>query len=194
MRAQAGTVTVDVARRRRVGRALVALLVAMPVLVGGVRARAELLEVRQIAGGMECPECARRLRLLIKEIPGVDQTETSWNRRVLTVRFHRGSRATLAQVRAAVVRQHFEAREAELLIAGRLTIDATGGHWLRVSGSEQTYRIDLRGRTADWQRAIGELAGAEVLIAGRVPGGARAEDPLVLFPVSIERAVPRPLR
>lgn len=194
MRAQAQTVAVDGARRRGAGRVAIALLAALPALLGVGRARAELLEVRQIAGGMECPECARGLRLLIKEIPGVAAAETSWNRRVLTVRFQRGNRATLAQVRAAVVRQHFEAREAELLIAGRLTIDAGGRHWLWVSGSEQTYGIDLRGRSADWQRAVGELSGAEVLVTGRVPGGARAEDPLILFPVSIERARTRPFQ
>jgi hypothetical protein len=187
VKARAGAVVVKGARWRRTGRAAVALLVAMLALLGGGRAQAELLEVRQIAGGMECPECARGLRLLIKAIPGVDAAETSWNRRMLTVRFRRGNRATLGQVRAALVRQHFEAREAELLIAGRLTIDPAGRYWLRVTGSQQTYRIDVSGRTADWRRALDDLAGAEVLVNGRVPGAALAEDPLVLFPVSIER-------
>jgi len=169
------------------GAAAVALSLAL-ALAGG-RARAELLEVRQIAGGMECPECARGLRLLIKEIAGVDAAETSWNRRVLTVRFRPRNHATLAQVRAAVARQHFQAREAEIVVSGRLTADAAGGApSLYVAESELTYRIDLTGREESWRRALGELSGAEVIVTGRVPGSALGDDPLVVFPIEIHRA------
>ena len=61
----------------RVAAALIALaptalaLIALPIWP----ARAELLAVRQIAGGMECPECARGLLLQVKAIPGVDNAE-----------------------------------------------------------------------------------------------------------------------
>jgi cation transport ATPase len=172
---------------------VLAALTAVATLAGTGwgRARAELLEVRQIAGGMECAECARGLRLLVKQIAGVDDAETSWNRRVLTVRFHPGNRATLAQVRAAVARQHFEAREAEIVVAGLLTLDAAGGAWLRVAESTLSYRIELTGRDAAWRRALTELAGAQVVVTGRVPGSARAEDPLLLFPVDLRRALGR---
>ena len=168
---------------------LVVVLLLLPWGLG--RARAELLEVRQVAGGMECPECARGLRLLVKQIAGVEDAATSWNRRVLTVRFQPGSRATLAQVRAAVTRQHFQAREAEIVVAGRLSLDGAGRAWLRVPESELSYRLDLSGREAGWRRALDELSGAQVIITGRVPGSAHAEDPLVLFPVDVQRA-PRP--
>ena len=169
--------------------AAAAAAVALALALAGGSARAELLEVRQIAGGMECPECARGLRLLIKEIAGVEAAETSWNRRVLTVRFRARNRATLAQVRAAVVRQHFQAREAEIVVSGRLTDDLAGGSpSLRVSGSELSYRIDLTGRDASWRRQLGALAGAEVIVTGRVPGSALADDPLVLFPIEVQRA------
>lgn len=179
--------------RRRAGVLAVVAATALPAVValGSGRARAELLEVRQVAGGMECPECARGLRLLVKQIAGVTDTATSWNRRVLTVRFQPGSRATLAQVRAAVIRQHFQAREAEIVVSGRLSLDGEGCAWLRVPESELSYRLDLTGRDAAWRRALSELSGAPVVVTGRVPGSAHAEDPLVLFPVDVQPA-PRP--
>jgi hypothetical protein len=181
--------------------AAVVVAAAVGALLAQGRASAELLEVRQIAAGMECPECARGLRLLVKEIAGVDDAETSWNRRVLSVRFHPGSGATLAQVRAAVSHQHFEPREAEVVIAGQLTlapaarsagsqsVAAAATLWVPESGL--TYRIDLLGREAAWRRTWAEMSGGEVVITGRVPRGDRAEDPLVLYPIDIQRADPR---
>jgi hypothetical protein len=159
--------------------------------LGSSRARCEILEVRQVAGGMECAECARGLRIMIRAIPGVDDAETSWNRRVLTVRFHAGNRATLAQVRAAVTRQHFEAREAEIVVAGRWTVDAAGQPWLSVPEPGLSYRIDLTGRDAEWCRALAEFRGLEVVATGRVPGTDRGDDPMVLFPIAVRAAPSR---
>jgi hypothetical protein len=150
-----------------------------------LRARAEILEVRQVAGGMECPECARGLRLLVREIPGVNDAETSWNRRVLSVRFKAGNHATLAQVRAAVIHQHFQAREAELVVAGRWTVDSAGQLWLSVPETGARYRIDLTGRGAEWRRALSAFRGQEVVATGRVPGAADGGDPLILSPITV---------
>src|SRR3954470_6160368 len=135
-----------------------ALFLAMTLPASG--AHGELLEVRQVAGGMECPECARGLRLLARDIPGVQAAETSWNRRVLTLHFRAGSRATLTEVRSIVLRQHFQIREAEIVVAGRLRLDAGGAAFLLVPESGLSYRIDISGGPAtgtDWR---GTLAAA----------------------------------
>jgi hypothetical protein len=168
---------------------MVMIVVIVPAVVPAP-ARAELLEVRQVAGGMECPECARGLRLLVKGIAGVDDADTSWNRRILTVRLHAGNGATLAQIRSAVSRQHFQAREAEIVVGGRLIADAAGQPWLSVPETKLSYRIDQTGRDARWRRALADLRETEIVMTGRVPGALGGRDPLVLFPLEFHRARP----
>ena len=163
-------------------------MAALVITAGSRRcARAELLEVRQVAGGMECPECARGLLLKVKSIPGVEAAETSWNRRMLSVRFHAGSHATLAQIRNVVAGQHFQAREAEIVIAGRLVVDGSGALSLQVPETGLAYRVDLTGRDPSWRRAFTDRTGERLVVTGRVPGLARDQDPLVLFPVDFPR-------
>jgi hypothetical protein len=161
----------------------------------GTAAQGELLEVRQIAAGMECPECARGLRLLAQSIPGVEAAETSWNRRILTLHFRAGSPATLAQVRSIVLRQHFQVREAEIVVAGRLHLDAvTSAASLFVPESGLTYRIELSSPpiATNWAGVLSAAAGQEVVVTARVPAGTTAEDPLVLWPLALRVRVPIP--
>ena len=161
-------------------------------LLGGRPARAELLEVRQVAAGMECPECARGLQMLVKRVPGVEAVETSWNRRMLTLKLRPGNHATLTQIRSIVLEQHFQVREAEIVVVGQVLLDPRGGASLFVRGSALTYRIDLGGQAGeDWRRSLAAAAGTEVVLTGRVPGAAIAEDPLVLWPLEMHAAPPR---
>ena len=126
-------------------------------------ARAELKEVTQIAAGMECAECSRNLRVAIKALDGVEDAETSWNRRILKVKFRAGSRATLDDVREIVRLHHFEAREAEIVAVGRLERSAGGDLTLRISGSDAVYLL---------KGAVPSVvpAGAAVEVKGRVAG------------------------
>jgi hypothetical protein len=178
---------------RVAGLALLALLapaVAAP-------AHAELLEVRQVAGGMECAECARALQLRVRALPGIDVAATSWNRRVLSARLQPGNHATLAQIRALVLAQHFQTREARIVVAGRLEPAAAGTMSLRVPESSVVYRIDLGGMsTAEgdgWRirLAAAAVAGASVVITGLVPGAPGGEDPQTLSPILLETRAPR---
>jgi copper chaperone CopZ len=155
------------------------LLVALAFPVAG--ARGELVEVRQVAGGMECAECARNLKLDIGRLDGVEAAAASWNRRVLTVRFRASSRATLEEVREVVRRHHFSAREAEVVARGRLS-DAPGGTalLLTVTGSGAVYEIAAGIRPAgaaptgglDLMARLAREAGrgGELTVRGRVAG------------------------
>jgi copper chaperone CopZ len=167
------------------------IVVLILLLVGAGPARAELLEVRQVASGMECPECARALQLRVKSLPGVDAVETSWNRRLLTLRLRRGNHATLTEIRSLVVAEHFQIREAEIVVAGQLLVDAAGNPALLVPESGLTYRIDIEGPAKPrWRRALADAAGTEVVITGRVPAAPLAADPLVLWPVDLRARPP----
>jgi hypothetical protein len=133
-------------------------------------ARAELLEVRQVAAGMECPECARGLRLLVKELDGVDDAATSWNRRILTVQFHPGNHATLDQIRGLVVKQHFVVREAEVVVAGTLAVTPEGAPTLVVPESGARYRLTAGSPKVEaWFRSLGRRGVTRVVVTGRVP-------------------------
>src|SRR3954468_3401298 len=88
----------EMSARRQI-TASVALIAALAVSSG---ARAELVEVRQVAGGMECAECAHQLRVEGGQLDGVNATEASWNRRILTVRLRARNRVTLEELRAVV--------------------------------------------------------------------------------------------
>ena len=138
-------------------------------------ARAELLQVRQVAAGMECPECARGLRVLVNALDGVEEAATSWNRRILTVRLRSGNHATLDQIRAVVVKQHFVAREADVVVAGALTVDAEGGATLVVTESGSRYRLTVGSpHVGEWISALGARTVARVVVTGRVPPAASA--------------------
>jgi Heavy-metal-associated domain len=150
---------------RRAARRTTALCALLGALGGApAAARSEVLEVRQIAGGMECVECARNLRIEVSRLPGVEAASTSFNRRVLTVRFARGNRSTLADVRAILRRQHFVPGEAEIVVAGRVRPDAAGQLILDV-GAGASFRLDLGGRSPAVPAGDGE-----VVITGRVAG------------------------
>jgi hypothetical protein len=144
----------------------VGVAVGMAVaIVAGRPARADLLQVRQIAKGMECAECARNLKVEIQKLDGVEAASASWNRRVLTVSLARGSKTTLTDIRAALRRQHFVPGEAEVVVAGRLVRTAEGEPLLD-GGPGVRYRLDL-GLVGG---AAAGGAGGEVLVTGRVPG------------------------
>jgi copper chaperone CopZ len=144
-------------------------------LAAGV-ARAELIEVRQVAGGMECAECARRLRMEVGRLDGVEATEASWNRRILTVRFRAQSHATLEEVRALVRRNHFSVREADVVVRGRVGRARSGALELTVSGSGAVYSIaaaapapgENDALTARLARAA--TGGRDITVRGRIAG------------------------
>lgn len=128
-------------------------------------ARAELIEVTQVAGGMECFECARRLRLDVQKLDGVADAVASWNRRILTVRFQPGSGATLAALQGILRRHHFVPREAEVLVSGRLSRAEDGRPLLRVSGTAESFVI------AGTKATLAEAkVGVELRVRGRVDG------------------------
>jgi hypothetical protein len=167
-----------------------ALVLLLLLLVAGVGAtRAEVIEVRQVARGMECPECAHNLQVQVKRLDGIETASASWNRRVLTVRFARGSRSTLGDVRAVVRRQNFVPGEAEIVVIGRLRRE-TGGVLVLEGGPGARYRLDV-----DPHRPLA-LAAGDVIVTGRVPGedaGAtdRAE-PAALSVLDVKDEAPPP--
>src|SRR5205807_103766 len=104
-------------RRQSTALAELAALLLVSLALSGA-ARAELVEVRQVAGGMECAECAHQLRVEVGQLDGVNSADASWNRRILTVRFHPRNHATLEELRAVIRRHHFSVREADLVVRG----------------------------------------------------------------------------
>jgi len=143
------------------------------------RARAEMVEVRQIARGMECAECARNLTIEARKLDGVEATAASWNRRVLTVRFRRGARTTLADVRTILRHQHFVPGEAEVLVIGRLVTTADGAVVLDAGAG-------VRFRLVGFEPSQGSEG--EVVVTGRVPG-----EPRDLPPEPRDGGAPGPL-
>jgi hypothetical protein len=145
-------------------------------LLAAGAARAELVEVRQVAGGMECAECAHQLRVEIGQLDGVNTTDASWNRRVLTVRFHPRNHATLEELRAVVRRHHFTVREADVVVRGRVGRSSSGALQLTVTGSGAIYPIAAAaaapGATEALAAALARAAteGREVTLRGRIPG------------------------
>ena len=132
--------------------------------------------MRQVAGGMECAECAHQLRVEVGQLDGVNATEASWNRRILTVRFRARNRVTLEELRAVVRRHHFSVREADVVVRGRVGRAASGELQLTVTGSGVVYSIAAAaaapGATEALAAALARAAGErrEVTLHGRIAG------------------------
>ena len=157
-------------------RTLTVRVSLLALLLAAGSARAELIEVRQVAGGMECAECARRLRMDVGRLDGVDATEASWNRRILTVHFRARSRATLEELRALVRRNHFSVREADVIVRGRVGRTPSGALELAVTGSGAVYSIAAAAAATGANDALAaRLAGAaadgrDITVRGRIAG------------------------
>lgn len=149
-----------------------ALLLVSLVLTGG--AQAELVEVRQVAGGMECCECARQLRMEVGQLEGVKAADASWNRRILTVRLRARNRVTLEELRAVIRRHHFSVREADVVVRGRVGRSSSGALQLTVTGSGVIYPIAAAapGATEALAASLGRAAaaGRELTLRGRIAG------------------------
>jgi len=170
-------------RRRQI--TVLASLLAQVAFGGG--ARAELVEVRQVAGGMECAECAHQLRVEVGQLDGVNGTDASWNRRILTVHFHPRNHTTLEELRAVIRRHHFSVREADVVVRGHVGRSPSGALQLAVTGSDAIYPIKAAAAAPDATKALAEAlaraatAGREVTLRGRIAGDetspGRAEGP-----------------
>jgi len=164
------------------GRQITALVSLAALLLGAAGARAELVEVRQVAGGMECAECAHQLRVEVGRLDGVITTDASWNRRILTVRFHARNHATLEELRAVIRRHHFSVREADVVVRGRVGRSPSGALQLTVTGSGATYPIAAAAPAPDATDALAAaLASAatesrEVTLRGRIAGDEASPD------------------
>ncbi len=158
------------------GRQITALASLLALLALSSGARAELVEVRQVAGGMECAECARQLRMEVGQLDGVNAADASWNRRILTVRFRARNRATLEELRAVVRRHHFIVREADLVVRGRVGRAKAGALQLTVTGSGAVYPIAAAAAAPEATDALAAAlaraatAGREVTLRGRIAG------------------------
>ena len=163
-------------RSRALARGLRVTAFALGLVGLAAVARGELLEVRQIAGGMECAECARTLRLEAGRLDGAVATEASWNRRILTVHFRAGSHATLEELRAVVRRHHFTVGEAEIVVKGRVARAPSGALQLLVEGPGAAYEIAAASSPSGsalserLARQASEPAGAPVTLRGRITG------------------------
>lgn len=162
-------------RRQSTALAELAALLLVSLALSGA-ARAELVEVRQVAGGMECAECAHQLRVEVGQIDGVNSTDASWNRRILTVRFHPRNHATLDELRAVIRRHHFSVREADLVVRGRVGRSPSGTLQLAVTGSGAIYPIAAAAAAPSATDALAAALsraateGREVTLRGRIAG------------------------
>jgi hypothetical protein len=165
------------------------LLRAAALLVAAaVPAHAEVLEVSQVALGMECAECARNLRVEVGRLDGVQAASASWNRRVLTVRFARGNKTTLAQLRAILRRHHFVPGEAEVTVAGRVR-RTSQGDLLLDGGEGAPFLIEA----APGVGLAEPPAADRLLVTGRVAGEPRgAAAPARSFRLSVLAVRPQP--
>jgi len=116
------------------------------------------------------------LRVELGQLDGVNGTDASWNRRILTVRFQPRNHATLEDLRAVVRRHHFSVREADVVVRGRVGRSPSGALQLTVTGSGAIYPIAPAAAapgateilTASLTRAAAE--GREVTLRGRIAG------------------------
>lgn len=187
-------------RRRRLATVVPALAGLAMLAAGMGRARAGLLEVRQIAKGMECAECAHNLKVEVRKLDGVEEASASWNRRVLTVRFARGAKTTLAEVRAVLRRQHFVPGEAEIVVSGHIVRTPAGHPRLQLDGGAGArFALELGhlhlapGTEEGWDGAVvvtGRVSGENPDNArdGTPQSGPRASDSLSLYVLDVKPA------
>lgn len=103
-------------RTRKVLMAALGVMVLYPASPG----EAQLMEVRQTVFGMDCAPCAYAVERRMANLDGAAQVTLSLNAGFAQVRFDDLHGTTLEEIRRAIRDSGFGARDARVLVRGRI--------------------------------------------------------------------------
>ena len=133
-----------------------------------VDAQAQIHEVDQTIYGMDCAPCAYAVENRMKNKDGARNVTLSLNEGKTVAEFAPGSRVTLEDIRDAIRRGGFDARDATLRLTGSLNRE--GGMWILSLPSGEKFQLD---RYEDMipESDLEERSGQEITLTGHVPKG-----------------------
>lgn len=133
-----------------------------------VDVQAQIHEIDQTIYGMDCAPCAYAVENRMKNMDGAKNVTLSLNEGKTTAEFVQGSKVTLKDIRDAIRKGGFDARDATLSITG--TLNREGERWILSLPSGERYQLERYDEMIP-ESDLQERRGQEITLTGLVPKG-----------------------
>jgi cation transport ATPase len=133
-------------------------------------AHAEYEQVNLTVFGMDCAPCAHAIRVSMKGISGVNNIDVDLNTGLVTIKLSPGNNASMSQFNAAVEKNGFTHKDANVTVRGHVAGSAAQP-FLEVAGTSDRYSLVALGSVADWASLLGKA----VVVDGVVPQSAKGK-------------------
>ena len=127
-------------------------------------AHAEYEQVNLTVFGMDCAPCAHAIHVSMKGIQGVNAIDVDLNTGLVTIKLTPGNNASMKQFNAAVEKNGFTHKDADIVVRGKLTGTANAPV-LEVSGTQDRYALSPNASGKD----LASLVGKTVTVTGVLP-------------------------
>jgi len=140
------------------------ILIVTALILSSLAAHAEYQQLDLTVFGMDCAPCAHAIHVSMKGIQGVNTVDVDLNTGLVTVKLNPGNNAQMSQFNAAVERNGFTHKDADIVVKGRLSGTA-GAPILEVSGTQDRYALSPATAGTD----LASLLGKTVTVDGVLP-------------------------
>jgi copper chaperone CopZ len=143
-------------------------LFALAAFLLPVDTQAQIHEIDQTIYGMDCAPCAYSVENRMKRMDGARNVTLSLNRGNTTAEFTPESGVTLKEIRDAIRKGGFDAREATLRLTG--TLNREGETWTVILPTGEKFQLDQYEHVI----SVNELeqhTGREITLTGHVEKG-----------------------
>ncbi|MEX2346504.1 MAG: heavy metal-associated domain-containing protein [Balneolaceae bacterium] len=131
-------------------------------------AQAQLHEIDQSIFGMDCAPCAYAVENRMKRMDGATNVNLSLNEGNTVVEFAPDNNVTLEEIREAIQKGGFDARDATLRLTGILNREAD--KWILSLPSGEKFQLDQYEDMIS-ESDLQQRSGGEITLTGHVPKG-----------------------
>ena len=146
------------------------ILVAGFLALSTLAAHAEYEQVNLTVFGMDCAPCAHAIHVSMKGIQGVNTVDVDLNTGLVSIKLSPGNSADMRQFNAAVEKNGFTHKDAQVIVRGQLS-GSTTAPFLDVAGTKDRYALVPLAAGSD----MSSLLGKTVTVDGVVPQSAKGK-------------------
>src|SRR5258705_9149671 len=131
------------------------ILAAGFLALSTLAARAEYEQVNMTVFGMDCAPCAHAIHVSMKGIQGVNTVDVDLNTGLVSIKLTPGNSASMRQFNAAVEKNGFTHKDANLIARGQLSGSAQAP-FLDVTGTKDRYALTPLATGTDLSTLLGK--------------------------------------
>ncbi len=146
------------------------ILVTGFLALSTLAAHAEYEQVNLTVFGMDCAPCAHAIHVSMKGIQGVNTVDVDLNTGLVSIKLSPGNSADMRQFNAAVEKNGFTHKDAQVIVRGQLS-GSTTAPFLDVAGTKDRYALVPLAAGSD----MSSLLGKTVTVDGVVPQSAKGK-------------------